>query len=193
MKKCRFAQALVLAIGLTACGASPGGEMLTLGIAAGGSESSSGGSSTGADKDGFDSVGESTTLDDSPPPPPPVVFDLGGIPDAPPGECGAPQPHECDNSDDDPLHAVGLNCPGGPEVDGILNGDPRAFHVHEGNIGTLDPPPYPPREGNKVLIMSSGRAADLLTPGLFASTDVVGFVDNGAQLPAPMIASAVSA
>jgi hypothetical protein len=124
----------------------------------------------------------------------PIVWDIGNIPDAPDiVVCGAPDPVTCDDQDDDPWHALGLNCPGGPEVDGVYNGDAVSIHVHEGDLGTHAPPPFPPREGTKFVILSSGEAADLLIPGGYASTDIDGYVDGSADLPAPLTPTAVSA
>jgi hypothetical protein len=127
-------------------------------------------------------------------PGPPVIYDVGKIPDVPgAGNCGAPSPVSCDDEDDDPWHAMGLNCNGGPHVNGVYNGDPQSLHVHEGDLGTYAPPPYPPREGDKFVILSSGIATDLLIAGYFAAADVLGYVDNGAMLPAPLVATNVSA
>ena len=123
----------------------------------------------------------------------PVVFDLGSIPDA--GEsntCGAPPPVTCDGDDDDPLHAMGLNCPNGPEVDGVYNGGAEAMYVHQGNLGTSMPPEYPPREGEKFIVMSTGIANEINTEGLFTSTGVSS-PDYGLALPAPLNMTAVSA
>ena len=155
-------------------------------------DSDSVGESTSTGVDDATTAGEdsSTTME-----PDGLRYDVFGVPDQPidPDACGAPSPVQCDDQDDDPFHAIGLNCPGGPQVDGAYNGDALAIHVHEGDIGTHVPAPYPPREGDKILILSSGIAADLLTPGLFASSDVNGTVDNGADLPAPMSSTSVSA
>jgi hypothetical protein len=121
----------------------------------------------------------------------PVKFDLGAVPDG--GQintCGAPSPVVCDGMDDDPWHALGLNCPGGPQVGGTYTGYNEALHVHEGNIGTYNPPPFPPREGTKIVIMSSGHASDLLQAGLFASNENPG--NDPFSLPPPMTDTPVS-
>jgi hypothetical protein len=141
--------------------------------------------------DGGMGGGAADTGDDSGPPPP-IKFDAGSIPDGTDGGfCGAPSPVVCDDMDDDPWHAIGLNCPGGPSVDGSITGHDDAFYVHEGNIGTYMPAPYPPREGNKVLIMSSGVASDLLESGVYASTAHTG--NDPGSLPAPIVPSDVGA
>lgn len=121
---------------------------------------------------------------------PPVKFDLGGLPDV--GDqttCGAPVAEPCDHMDDDPWHAIGLNCPGGQQVDGTTAGATTQFLVHTGNVGTFMPPPYPPQEGEKIVIMSSGNAADLLVPNGYASGSITG----NTPLPAPIQTNSVSA
>ncbi len=192
-------RAFVLAsLMLAACGAKGDAEAEDPGGEAGGLDSSSSGPASGAEADGGAAEEGAAPSDGSSssgePPVPPVKYDFGHFPDLADGvHCGAPPPHECDHMDDDPWHAIGLNCPGGPDVDGTVSGDPQAFHVHEGNVGTYDPPPYPPREGDKILIMSSGVAANLLVGGLFASSDIAGFIDNGADPPMPIKTGKVSA
>ncbi len=124
--------------------------------------------------------------------PPPIKLDVGAMPDGGgSGSCGAPVAVVCDGIDDDPWHAIGLNCPGGPQVDGsIALTGPAQLAVHQGNLGSHAPPPFPPREGNKFVILSSGDASDLAVPGLFASTSI-GF--GATPLPAPIQTTAVSA
>jgi hypothetical protein len=123
---------------------------------------------------------------------PGFYFDVGSVPDMliDPEACGAPPVVTCDD-DDDPFHAIGLNCGGGYHVDGMVQGDPLAFYIHDGNLGTYEPAPYPPREGDKILVMSSGHAADIAVAGMYASNDVAGFVDNGADLPPPIVTNVV--
>jgi hypothetical protein len=154
-----------------------GGSDSTGGLGTDGNATTSG----GAEDDGGSS-GSST----------PVKFDFGSIPDAPDVLfCGAPSPVTCDDMDDDPWHAIGLNCPGGPSVDGTYAGHDAALHVHTGNLGAFDPPPFPPREGNKMVFLSTGRAADLTVPGLFTDTSHPGN-DPGNTLPAPIQTNRVS-
>jgi hypothetical protein len=161
--------------GTTAAGSSGTGDSGGL-PPADGEEGSAGPASTGEDIDAA----------------PPVAFDLGPLPDAVDVvNCGAPSPVVCDDADDDPWHALGLNCPGGPQVEGTYAGHTDALHVHEGNVGTFNPPPFPPREGTKIVIMSSGQAADLLQAGLFASTANPG--NDPFNLPAPIVTNPVSA
>jgi len=126
---------------------------------------------------------------------PPIVWDVNVLTDVPQSSCGAPTAIPCDGGDDDdPWHAIGLNCNVGPQTeDEQVNGDPLSFYIHEGNLGTFEPPPFPPREGEKFLIMSSGHAADMPVANLYASNDIIGAVDNGANPPAPIIVTAVSA
>lgn len=124
--------------------------------------------------------------------PPPFIFDVGTVPDGNgQGLCAAPPQVTCDNMDNDPWHAFSLNCPGGWQVDGSIDlTGPAQIHVHQGNLGTFAPPPFPPREGNKFVILSSGEAQDLTVPNLYASTSI-GF--GGTPLPAPIQTAGVSA
>jgi hypothetical protein len=151
---------------------------------------------------GEDDSGDDEGDDDSPvttnatspePGPPPVIFDLGGLPDAPHfTNCGAPAPVTCDGDDDDPIHALGLYCPGGPQVDAQVNGSNQAFLVYEGPLGSSNPAEYPPREGTKFLIMATGIATQLDVAGTFTSTDLGGN-DPINNLPAPLTMNRVSA
>ncbi|MEX1363267.1 MAG: choice-of-anchor L domain-containing protein [Nannocystaceae bacterium] len=123
--------------------------------------------------------------------PPPIKLDVGGVADVGTPACQAPIRTSCDNLDDDPWHALGLNCPGGPQANGVINlSGPEQLEVHQGNLGTFMPPPFPPREGDKFVILSSGTAADLPVPGLFASTSI-DFL--GGPLPPPLSTTPVSA
>ncbi|MCA9711047.1 MAG: choice-of-anchor L domain-containing protein [Myxococcales bacterium] len=123
--------------------------------------------------------------------PPPIKLDVAGVPDGGGNGCLAPPQVSCDHMDDDPWHALGLNCPGGAQVDGTIDlTGPEQLYVHTGNLGTFAPPPFPPREGNKMVILSSGNAEDLTMPGLFAST---GIDFLGSPLPPPIQTNAVSA
>lgn len=130
----------------------------------------------------------SSTGTSEPPIDPPVVFDFGAFPDVG-AFCGAPNPVSCDNEDDDPWHAMGLNCDGGPQVDGSFTGDPEQLFVHEGNFGTSDA--FPPREGDKFAILSSGIAEQMVTTvgGTISGTMGGG---NLPDLPPPMTRTEVS-
>lgn len=117
-------------------------------------------------------------------------FDLGGIPDVgDPVDCEPPEAVHCDELDDDPWHAMGLNCPGGPSVQGTVDGHDDAFEVFEGNLGVFQPPPFPPREGTKFVMMSTGAAYMMRIPNATISTELPGH-DPGA-LPAPLVPSDV--
>jgi hypothetical protein len=160
-------------------------------------ESSSGevsGGSAGQDDDASDTLPEETggTTSDEDETPSPVVWDVGGVPDTPYVSCGVPTHVECDGEDeDDPYRTIGLNCPGGPQVDGVYNGDPLSLYIHVGNLGTHVPAPYPPREGDAFLILSSGNASQMPIPNMYASTNVAGYVDDGADLPMPITPTSV--
>lgn len=114
-------------------------------------------------------------------------------------ECRLPDAVSCDQLDDDPMRALGLNCPGGVQVDGQFSGAPEAITiVHElGTAGT-----YPAQEGEKFVVLSTGIAAQVLltpeelmeqpkedptscpTPLNCPSTSLPGF--DFAQLPPPL-------
>jgi hypothetical protein len=116
-------------------------------------------------------------------------FDLSGIPDASAnGGCLAPSHDPCDD-DDDPWHAIGINCQGEWELTTQYTGDPNAIYVHTGQLGTYDPPTYPTLEGEKMVILSSGIAQQLTIPGQYASTANPG--NDPVNLPAPLTPSPV--
>lgn len=73
--------------------------------------------------------------------------------------CLAPLPTVCDHDDDDPWHALGVACPGTPYVETELVGHPDAFHVQTGTLGTHGE--YSPREGERMVILSTGRASEI--------------------------------
>jgi hypothetical protein len=145
----------------------------------------------GGSSEGGGSTGPATTAAAESSGGPPVYFDVGTLPDGGGNGCTAPPQVHCDDDDDDPWHALSLNCPGGFQVEGSITlTGPDQLYVHEGNLGTFAPPPFPPREGDKFVILSSGAALDLTVPGLFASTSI-DFVDT--PLPPPIQTNMVSA
>lgn len=112
-------------------------------------------------------------------------FDLAGIPDnSSANGCGAPIHTPCDDDDNDPWHALGVNCPGEYELTAQYTGDPQALHVHTGQLGTYNPATYPVLEGEKMLILSSGIAQHLTIPGQYAST--ANPANDPLVLPAPL-------
>jgi hypothetical protein len=86
-----------------------------------------------------------------------VVFDVG--PGDGPEVCLAPLPSSCDQTSDDPWRAMGVGCPGSVQGMTSFTGHPAALHVHRGLLGTNGE--YLPREGERMVILSSGRAADV--------------------------------
>lgn len=112
----------------------------------------------------------------------------------------------CDAGTTDPLHAIGVNCPGEPMVDSsALNGHPDSFAFRSsfGPTGTFDP-----REGSTYLALSTGFVSemDTRTPGGADElespeycnrdhdelpTHGVGAWDPDADLPAPLDPTAV--
>jgi hypothetical protein len=98
-----------------------------------------------------------------------VKFDVG-MPDAP-AICAAPMGVACDAESTDPVRALGVNCPGpGPSADGSYRGHPAAMTVHHGTLGTSSA--FPPREGERFVILSTGIAANLaLSPEELQAAD----------------------
>jgi hypothetical protein len=89
-----------------------------------------------------------------------VMFDVG-VPDAP-AICPASALQPCDVTSDDPWHALGINCPAGPKVEGTIGGHAAALEVHEGALGTNGY--FTPREGERMVILSTGIAAEVPLP-----------------------------
>lgn len=87
-----------------------------------------------------------------------AIFDVHA-PDSSLG-CAAPLPVVCDADDDDPFHAVGLGCAGGFDATVTHAGDARSIAVHEGQLGSSGI--YAPRQGERMLIMSTGDAKDMI-------------------------------
>ena len=116
-------------------------------------------------------------------------FDLAGIPDTAGNGCAAPYHNPCDDEDNDPWHAMGINCQGEWELTTQFTGDAQALHVLTGQLGTYMPATYPALEGEKMVILSSGIAQQLTIPGQFASTALPG--NDPVQLPAPLTAMPV--
>lgn len=85
-----------------------------------------------------------------------VRFDVA-LPDAP-ASCEPPGHDPCDG-DDDPIHALGLGCPGETTVHGSFRGHTSAMMVHSGVIGTSGE--YGPREGERFVVLSTGKAGQL--------------------------------
>lgn len=112
----------------------------------GGSASHGGGTSTGGAAEG------DTNID--------AIFDVG-VPDAP-DVCPASALPPCDVVSDDPWHALGINCPGGPKMEGTIGGNAQALQVHEGPLGTSGY--FTPPDGDRMVIMSTGLAAEIPLP-----------------------------
>lgn len=110
--------------------------------------------------------------------------------DTPGGDCDPPVTQSCDASSDDPLQIVGLDCIDGTPAAGGVTAPAQAMAIHVGAIG-----PYEVREGEKLLILSTGTAAQVPLaheqlamlgcddPAFCPSTD---FAQGPATLPAPL-------
>lgn len=86
-----------------------------------------------------------------------LMFDVG--PGDGPEVCLAPLPMTCDRDSKDPWHAMGVGCSDTGLTQSSFTGHPAAIHVHEGVLGTHGE--YAPREGERMVILSTGRAADV--------------------------------
>lgn len=120
-----------------------------------------------------------------------VKFDLGAWADGSASGCTAPIHTPCDDEDNDPWHAIGINCPGGYELTTQYTGDASAIYVHTAPLGTYQPATYPALEGEKITILSSGNAQQLTQAGAYASTSLPG--NDPLMLPAPMLTNPVGA
>jgi hypothetical protein len=138
----------------TLSGAEPPDEETTTtggdsGVVLGSSSSGAAGSSSGAADDDVADTGSGTTEA--------LAFDVG--PGDGPEVCLAPLPTVCDRMTDDPWRALGVGCPGSLEATGTFTGNPGALYVHRGMLGTHGE--YTPRDGERMVILSTGRAADV--------------------------------
>lgn len=119
-------------------------------------------------------------------------------------ECEAPGIlNVCDDGNDkDPWHAIGVGCPGAPEntipiSNPQFKSQPIAWRVATG-FGTAPDPKNPgelifrPREGEKFLVLSTGRVANLQPDGTLVEVNSQYNNDNNFNadqpnaLPAPM-------
>ncbi|EDM81516.1 hypothetical protein PPSIR1_40035 [Plesiocystis pacifica SIR-1] len=139
--------------------------------------------------------GESTTEGDDEGPIPDPKFDVATMPDSP-DICVVPDHVPCDhldypNEEQEAWRALGLNCPGEFQADIDYNGHYLALMVQEGQLGTYDPPTYPVLEGEKMVILSTGDAFDVVAPGNGDGDTSLPGNDPG-NLPAPMSSDNVS-
>jgi hypothetical protein len=97
----------------------------------------------------------------------------------------------CDEDTEDPLEAIGLNCPGEPQVNGSIDAAPVATGLRSGFGANAT---FDPREGSVYLVLSTGDISELddetpqgdqnMNP-MYCNTDV-GNYDPGDTLPAPL-------
>jgi hypothetical protein len=110
--------------------------------------------------------------------------------DAQNGDCAPPVAPSCDASSDNPLQVVGLDCIDGTPAAGGVTAPAQAMAIHVGTLG-----PFEVREGEKLLILSTGNAEHVALdheglaaqgcddPQFCPSTD---FAQGPATLPAPL-------
>lgn len=121
-------------------------------------------------------------------------WDVAAMPDSP-DICLVPHHQPCDHLDFPNVEAaawraLGLNCPGEFQATVDYNGHYLALMVHEGQLGTYQPATYPVREGEKMVILSTGDAFDVTQPGANGDTSLPG--NDPGNLPAPMNPNKVS-
>ena len=183
----RNASALVstlAALGLFACGGEKRSDQ-------GGTPQDGGGvpSADDDDDDDDDDDGDADEGDGS-------RLDIGDVsdggddenPDGTPSEdCDIPEHEPCDDDTNDPFEAMGLNCPGEPEVDGEANGSTEAIAVIS-SVGDTDT--WAPTEGVKYAVIGSGPSAHLnqtsATDLEFCSLDLGAEWDLPGDLPDPI-------
>ncbi len=124
----------------------------------------------------------------------PPKFDVATMPDSP-DICLVPDHIPCDNleggtEEQQAWRALGLNCPGEFPATLDYNGHYLALYVHEGQLGTHVPATYPVLEGEKMVVLSTGDAMDILTPGADGDTTLTG--NDPGNLPAPLKPNKVS-
>ncbi len=73
-------------------------------------------------------------------------------------ECVVGEHQPCDSASQDPLQAIGLNCPGEMMVQGATMGSASAIGVRKSFGGT---DAFAPREGEQYLVLGSGRVDEL--------------------------------
>ena len=187
-----------IALALAACeGRPPSEETAASGVTAGGITTLGTGGDTGDASSGGAGSGD-------------IKFDVGmgtGGSDCSEGgncpECTAPEHTPCDGNND-PIAAIGLNCPGEPamEVQNTVPQHPGAIGVRS-NFGTAGV--FVPREGQNYAVLGSGFIADLdnVTPETDAATghsgpthcndDLGPEYDPGTMLPPPLMTNDVGA
>ncbi|MCH9680275.1 MAG: choice-of-anchor L domain-containing protein [Deltaproteobacteria bacterium] len=127
---------------------SEGGAGTTMGT--GGAAPGTTGDAPGISTTGDDDPGGSTSSN--------TLFDVGHGGGSP-IFCEAPHTFSCDGQGNDIWNAIGVGCPGGELIDASFDGHPHAVYVHEGGLGTHGV--FSPREGERMVILSTGRAADI--------------------------------
>lgn len=134
--------------------ASASGGPMAPGTSSGGADGPAGGPA--GDPAGDPPASDTSTTDGDG-----VIFDLSTFPDSP-QFCELAVPAPCDDADDDPFHALGLGCPDGREISAptFISDDPRAW-----SVVTSFGDQWMPREGSKMLVLSSGLLGERAEDG----------------------------
>ena len=152
------------------------------------------GDETTGDGDPTTGDGDPTTNGDGDEAPFDPKWDVATMPDSP-DICLVPTHQPCDHLDYPSeearaWRALGLNCPGEFQANVDYNGHYLALMVQEGQLGTYNPATYPIREGEKMVILSTGDAYDVTQVGSDGNTSLPG--NDPGNLPAPMQPNKVS-
>ncbi|MCA9681609.1 MAG: hypothetical protein KC457_05395 [Myxococcales bacterium] len=179
---------------IAACGDSGGADG---GMDEIGTDPTLGSTGTTDSETGTTSTTDGSTTDPSDTEIPDSKFDVATMPDSP-DICLVPQHIPCDHlsfpsEEQEAWRALGLNCPGEFQAQLDYNGHYLALMVHEGQLGTYNnPPTYPVREGTKMVVLSTGDAFDVISPGNGDGNTTLPGNDPG-NLPSPMKSTDVSA
>ena len=99
------------------------------------------------------------------------------------GDCEAPEHVPCDDDANDLITAMGLNCPGEPQVNAILGGSPDGQGTHV-SYGPTDA--FNPTEGMRYAVLGSGFINAIDDVAGDCSQDLGAF-DPMTNLPAPIV------
>lgn len=129
--------------------------------------------------------------EESPSPQEPEEPKSSDIPDS--GDCQEPARVICDDKSEDPLHALGINCPEDPvQVEAGFTGPVHARGVLQ-KLGKTDA--FTPREGQRYLVLGTGKieelgletpATDIPLAPTFCSDDLEASWDRKNSFPAPL-------
>jgi len=152
---CSFLVALA-----SACTVGTRGDSVGSGKGAGDSDPEGDGAQTSDGADGDDGADGGSDGDDGATDDP--LFDVGGGNADPGGDCPVPPHTPCDGDPDDPVSAIGLGCPGEPDVTVTINAHPSAIKTWA-SFG--DTSAFDPREGSRFAVISTASLEEEFAEG----------------------------